>query len=147
MLHVVQIADRIAVLVVLGRGLRQAELLGRGRPEPDGHSLIQLFLVGNLAFSELRVTATELPPTEIHGVGLRDIAVRRSCVMISRCGDGGVSVDHLARLYLAIEALFAHFAELIPASSPLVVSVRLKQLWNHLLLVWEPLCLTVAVVD
>ena len=29
-LHMVQIADRIAVLVVLGRCLRQAELLGRG---------------------------------------------------------------------------------------------------------------------
>ena len=29
-LHVVQIADRITVLVVLGRCLRQAELLGRG---------------------------------------------------------------------------------------------------------------------
>ena len=29
-LHVVQIADRIAVLVVLDRCLRQAELLGRG---------------------------------------------------------------------------------------------------------------------
>ena len=29
-LHVVQIADRIAVLVVLSRCLRQAELLGRG---------------------------------------------------------------------------------------------------------------------
>ena len=93
------------------------------------------------------MTATELPPTEIHGLGLRDIAVRRSCVMISRCGDGGVSVDHLTRLNLAIEALFPHFAELIPASRPLVVSIRLKQLWNHLLLVWEPLHLPIAIVD
>ena len=94
------------------------------------------------------MTAAELPPTEIHGVGLREIAVRRSCVMISwRGGDCSVSVDHLTRLYLAIEALFTHFAELIPASSPLVVSIRLKQLWNHLLLVWEPLHLTIAIVD
>ena len=93
------------------------------------------------------MTGTELPPTEIHGLGLRDVAVRRSCVVVSRRGDGCVSVDHLTCLYLAIEALFTHFAELIPASGPLVVSIRLKQLWNHLLLVWEPLYLPIAIVD
>ena len=149
---VIQIADRVHILVILDSSLRQAELIRRGRSQIYRHSVIQFFC-RNFTLSKLRLnTASKLHPTKIcHGLSLRErsgaVSRHRTLICSARGAYCIISVHHLTRLYFAFEAFFLHLDEIIPATGSLVISIRFKKLWYHFLLIWEPLNLPIVIVD